>query len=158
MKYALLSLFTLLTVITVVTGCSSKLPADLPKLYPCTIELVAKGSGEPIAEASVSFSPVGEGQKWAAVALTDASGKGTVKTNGSYSGIAVGTYKILLTKTEVYVPSGVKETIDRDGTRHGAVERPVIPDLYNDFEKTPLECTIEQKEQTIRFEVPILTK
>ena len=81
-------------------GCAQKVPADMPKLYSCT--LMVTQDNKPLEGATIAlFHQDTALQKWTAGGLSDQSGKVVLKTQGRYNGVVEGKYKITVTKTEV---------------------------------------------------------
>ena len=85
-----------------VFGCGPKKPSNLPKLHSCTIRLTM--DGKPVDKASVTLFPEGEGENddglWGCAGYTDSKGSVTLKTDGLYSGIPAGRYKVCVFKVE----------------------------------------------------------
>jgi hypothetical protein len=81
------------------SGCGGqRLPSDLPKLYPTVITVIQDGN--PLAGALVTMINVDKSVGWSCVAMTDASGRATMVTNGMYAGTPEGTYKVTVSKHE----------------------------------------------------------
>ena len=85
-------------------GCGGqRLPADLPPLHP-TVLTITQG-GAPLADAVVGAVNVDETILWSGAAVTDASGRATMLTNGMYRGLPEGTWKITVVK-HIRYPEG----------------------------------------------------
>ncbi|MDO5581518.1 MAG: hypothetical protein Q4G69_10295 [Planctomycetia bacterium] len=80
-------------------GCSGeKLPADLPKLLPCSIKIVLE-DGSPVENASVQLIPEdSQYRKWSVGGTTAPDGSLNVLTIGKYKGAVPGKYKVLIQK------------------------------------------------------------
>jgi hypothetical protein len=95
----IIGLFVLFFVVYLLTGCSNKYPDGMPKLYSAQVTIV--GDGQPIANAMVTLMPIDqENSRWASGGQTDYNGVAILKTQGVYSGAAIGRYKVCISKTE----------------------------------------------------------
>lgn len=122
-------------------GCNSRLPDDLPERYPCTVTILSK-DGQPVKEACVMAT--NPESKWASIALTDEQGKAVLKTNGTYSGVPAGTYKIVVTKYDLI---GRGEDVE-------PIEKLVFDQSFAAEDTTPLEMNVDAKKQNdVTFEV-----
>lgn len=81
-----------------VTGCGggADRPEGMPELSPATITVTYKG--QPVEGATVTLAPTSG--TYSAGAVTDASGKAVMKTNGTYDGVAPGDYMVSISKVE----------------------------------------------------------
>ncbi|MDR3109520.1 MAG: carboxypeptidase-like regulatory domain-containing protein [Planctomycetaceae bacterium] len=95
MNYRLLTINLLL-----LTGCyyQPKLPSDIPPLTNCKITVTQ--DGVPLAGAVVSLESIDGGEKWRVGSTTDADGTAVPFTNGLFSGVPQGKYKIIVSKIE----------------------------------------------------------
>jgi hypothetical protein len=126
-------------VLTLFSGCSGNRPDDLPQLYPCKIKILFKN--EPVAETSVSL--VSSDSKWGALGVTGNSGVAEMKTQGVYPGVPAGQFKVLVSKYE----------ITHRGDEIPPDEKMLFNSVFVNTESTPLECTIEKKNNELTFEV-----
>jgi hypothetical protein len=131
--------FVIIFILTLFSGCGGNRPDDLPQRYPCKIKILFKN--EPVTDASVSL--VNSDSKWGAIGVTGNNGIAEMKTQGVYSGVPIGRFKVLVSKYEI--------------TSHGDKIPPDEKMLFNavfvNVESTPLECTIEKKNNELTFEV-----
>jgi hypothetical protein len=138
-----------------ICGCwkTSNLPADFPKIYPCEITVVQEG--KPLADAVVSFSPIGTAGKYSGSCSgsTDTSGLASIKTYAQ-NGVPLGKYKVLISK---WKDEGGTEVEDEFGSKSikGAKVYSYVEAKYSDKDLTPFEIEIkEQKEvQTLQCDV-----
>ena len=142
------------------TGCGGPpRPADLPPLYKTTITITQEGA--PLAGALVALYSEDQTFKWGVAGITDAAGKAEIKTHGQFSGVPLGSYKVVVTKSEPDGGSDVPMT--RPDNAEGAkiqVQRAKTIRLYNLLEKqymnvatTPLTITIEKRRNNKVFDV-----
>lgn len=105
--------------------------------------------GQPVAGATVLFMPDPDGQGRPATGTTDSDGYFYLTTYRRDDGALPGTYRIVVSKTEVgTVPPNEdhasKERAHDYLARHAGRKRakPLIPAIYSDAAKTPLRCTL----------------
>ena len=150
-------IFFLLVSFLVTSGCGGQQrPADLPKLYPCTITV--SQDGKPLGDALVKLISTDPNFKWAVFAQINASGTGKVYTQGLYAGAPEGEYKVVISKEE--------ETAETTGpavTKVGEfgetttvaptmlVVHSLVEKSYTDAETTPLGITISRKGNDKQF-------
>jgi hypothetical protein len=125
--------------IVLLIGCRHQTPDDLPQLYSCQVKILCKN--EPVADASVCITS--PDTKWGAIGITGTDGNAIMKTNGIYAGVPAGTFKVSVTKYEV---------IDR-GKDVPPEEKMLFDAAFATEETTPLECSIERKNNLLTFEV-----
>lgn len=82
-----------LTVLAVVLGCSG---SDRNRPQTANAGGRVTLSGQPVADATVTFSPEGPGR--AASGKTDAEGKFTLSTTNTIEGVVPGTYGVAISK------------------------------------------------------------
>jgi len=150
------------------TGCSDKRPEGFPtKLLSCRV--VVMDGDVPLKEASVSFIPENEKQKFSMVGITDDKGVANIRTTqaGYYAnGVPKGAYKVLIIGSE---PPDLEHTLTIDERadltpdelnayenarqkRIGA--RPLaVPNEFHKMDKTPLTWTVEQKGSELKVNV-----
>ncbi len=132
-------------------GCDrAKRPADLPKLYPCSITL--KQDGKPATGVSVTLLPEEKIlEKWPSAGLTDNSGCAKLVTYGQFKGVPSGKYKVLLGKTETK-----GEDVSEDtplSKRPPIIVYSLVELKYTDREKTPLTLTVDNKSISEDFDI-----
>jgi hypothetical protein len=126
-------------------GCTGKeLPSDLPRLYPCKVRI--ENDKQPVAKASVIFSP--QQGKWSAMGETDENGNLLLKTNGIYTGVPEGRYKVLVSKVQIDPIDATKEL-----TENNMKVIPLIDPLFGDINKTPLEFEVKSTNNIVTFQV-----
>jgi hypothetical protein len=138
MKYSYYFFITIF-VLTLFSGCSGNRPDDLPQLYPCKIKILFKN--EPATETSVSL--VSSDSKWGAIGVTANNGVAEMKTQGIYPGVPAGHFKVLVSKYE----------ITHRGNEIPPDEEMLFNSVFVNTESTPLECTIEKKNNELTFEI-----
>ncbi|MDR2117479.1 MAG: hypothetical protein LBP87_13970 [Planctomycetaceae bacterium] len=141
--------------IFVLSGCGdSSRPKDLPDLQPCTLTITQDNQG--LADAFVMFYTVDPNStKWVIAGNTDANGKVVPKTHGKFSGVPVGEYKIVVTKTEQVEVGAVQQTSgDTTNTPPQKVDIYYLIDkMYTDVLTTPLTITIKNGKNVQTFDV-----
>ena len=144
-------LFTAIFTTMVLTGCSNKL-ATVMVTGTITYE------GEPLADASISFSPVTEGQGHPAYGTTDSSGKYVLQTilGAVGAGTTPGEYMVTITKLEKPKPAQEVRT-DSSGRPIATASsmgppprlKSLIPDRYSSVDTSELTATVEQKRNNV---------
>ena len=81
-------------------GCPKRqnLPDGMPQPHPTVITVIQ--DGKPLEGASIALIPADASNSWNAGAVTDASGKASLKTLNKYEGVVPGKYRIVVTKRE----------------------------------------------------------
>jgi hypothetical protein len=130
-------------ILVIIAGCSgSKLPPDLPKLFPCKITV--QQDGVPLADAKVFLSPT-DGSQWNASGNTNTQGVVELWTHGSYRGVSEGKFKVLISKQEIVNPS---PTTSSDLNQK--IEEPkvynLVEEIYSETEKTPLSIDVSSNQ------------
>lgn len=126
-------------------GCGGN-DSKKPSVYPVTGNV--KMHGAPLANATVAFAPVQQGQT-TAVGTTDAQGNFQLTTYEFGDGAAEGTYKIIITKSAVAAsPSSSSSAGDHGAddptanahTPSGAARsaQSLVPPQYGKKDTTPL--------------------
>ena len=133
-------------------GCSSNLPKDLPKCYPCQIHVIQ--GGVPLVDAVVMLQSPEVGQQWFPMGTTDQTGTAVMFTNGRYPGAPAGVYKVLISKLTFEMgdlgpapPEGTPAYsvwLERASSTSRATYT-LIELQYNDAEKTPHEIEVKSK-------------
>jgi hypothetical protein len=107
---------------------------------------------KPLADATVFFIPT-DGSKWNAGATTNSSGAAELYTQGMYRGIAAGTYKVTVNKTEF--ENKVDPT--RKDSEGGALTTTIFYSLvelkYTDQTSTDLEVVITPHNEPVVLEI-----
>ena len=82
------------------SGCGKKqkLPDGMTDPYPTVITVIQ--DGKPLEGASIALIPSDASNSWNAGAVTDATGKASIKTLNKYEGVVEGKYRIVITKRE----------------------------------------------------------
>ena len=136
---------SLLGVFLLIAGCQK--PSNLPPQYPVsgTISL----DGKPLGGAGIMFLPRGDTRGNGAMAMTDPTGKYTLKTDHGGLGAPEGEYAVTISKV-----------VNRDGTPYvpnpdvaEAGERETLPGTYSDSMKTILKANVPKGGDTINFEL-----
>jgi|SRR5579884_462277 len=105
--------------------------------------------GQPVAGATILFMPDGDGQGRPASGTTDSDGYFQLMTFRPGDGAAPGTYRIVVSKTEVLAAPPDNDHASKQRAqdyleRHSGRKRnkSLIPAIYSDAEKTTLRCTV----------------
>lgn len=128
--------------ITLFAGCGhSDRPADLPKLTPCTLTIVAE-DGSPVEGALVQL--LGDqtpASLWNAGGTTDPEGKLIPMVQGKWAGVVPGSYKIMVKKFNVVKE---KEVPNPETGEMMTIQKniPLIDPTFGKPDKTPLSLTI----------------
>jgi hypothetical protein len=96
---------------------------------------------ELVTETSVSL--INLDSKWDAIGVTGNNGVAEMKTQGIYSGVPEGRFKVLVSKYEITFRG---DEVPPD-------EKMLFNTVFANAESTPLECTIEKKNNELTFEV-----
>ena len=115
---------------------------------PIPVEGVVTLDGKPVEGASVTFAPEGDvGQM--AYGTTDSEGVFSLTTSSEKIGALAGTYKVLVSKTEVGSVPAVKEGADMRQVRRQLIleskkhpPKNLIPKVYGDARLTPLRWQV----------------
>ena len=131
-------------------GCSGEnQPADMPRLYPIEITVIAEGA--PVENAGIGLHSMTPDFKWTVGGITDAQGKAVIVTHGRYIGAPEGEYAVTVEKVESerYDPENPPLTI--------RIYSHTQPE-YTDPEKTPLRITVTRKSRSEALDVGKLEK
>jgi hypothetical protein len=158
MLHKLILFSPVFSLIFVLSGCGdSSRPKDLPVLQPCTLTITQ--NGQELADAFVMFYSVDPANtKWVIAGNTNSNGIVVPKTHGKFTGVPIGEYKIVVTKTE-RVQSGQQISGEKnDMPSHDAPPQKVdvyylIEKQYADVSTTPLTITIKNGKNTQIFDV-----
>jgi hypothetical protein len=126
-------------------GCQK--PPNLPPQYPVSGTITL--DGKPLVGAGIMFLPRGETRGTGAMAMTDQTGKYTLKTDHGGPGAPEGEYAVTISKV-----------VNRDGTPYvpnpdvaEAGERETLPSTYSDSMKTVLAASVPKGGNTINFDL-----
>ncbi|MDR2754540.1 MAG: hypothetical protein LBC20_02430 [Planctomycetaceae bacterium] len=155
MLYKSILFGSIFCLIFVLSGCGdSSRPKDLPDLQPCTLTITQDNQG--LADASVMlYATDSVSTKWVIAGNTDANGKVILKTHGKFSGVPIGEYKIVVTKTE-QVKSGQQQSakeIDTPTLPQKVDVYYLIKPQYTDVSTTPLTINIKNGKNVQTFDV-----
>lgn len=137
-----LAIFSLLVIAFVGCGSSS---GTVPVKGRVTLD------GEPLANASISFIPQGEGRQ--ATGTSDANGEFTMSTIDPKDGALPGTYKVAIVPTSPMdqTPEGLSADEAMAAAAAAAAKRkgkpagPEVPEAYTRVDKTPLTQEVPPK-------------
>lgn len=110
--------------------------------------------GQPVADATVNFSPAVEGKGTASYAKTDANGEYKLQTllGRADAGTTPGDYIVTVSKSEM-VDTG-KTITSSDGTTSPEKKpKELMPAKYVDAKTTPLKATVKQGANNIPLEL-----
>ena len=151
--------FVWLTLLVIGIGLSIGCPqgSDQPAISPVT-GTVTQG-GTPVAGATVTFVPTGDGPS--AAGVTDASGKYTLSTYAGGAGAVPGQYGVKIVKFEtpddaggggVGIDSKEYEAAQQAGAAAEAAEpKNLLPAKYADPATSNLTATVDEGNNTIHF-------
>ena len=164
LNYGLL-LFSLTVAPLAMTGCGGGGGSDLDTQY---VEGVVTLDGKPVPDATVTFVPVTAGQGASATGYTDANGVykltavavGETSASGeAEAGTLPGEYLVGVTKSVTVAPMSAEEA-ETKGIPYkepSVNEVPktthVVPQKYNDPQKSGLKATVTDGENTIPLEL-----
>ena len=144
----------------VLSGCGGpERPADLPPLFSTKITVVQEG--KPLEGAMVRLVSDDLSFAWIVAAITDASGVAEIMTHGQFSGAPLGTYKVVITKTEPENKGDIATARpDNESGEQVQVQQQKTLKLYTLLEKqytqlttTPLTITIQKGKNNEKFDV-----
>ena len=141
-----------LVAMAILTGCPGSSDYQVERV-PATATINYQGS--PVGGATVTFSPEGESGK-AAYGETDANGKVTLSTFGGEDGAVPGSYKVIVTKTEVAGGAAADEELsEEEEEAEGSVtHKPLLPAKYGRRDTTDLTATVtEDGENDFTFDL-----
>lgn len=148
-------------------GCRNRsLPSDLPKLRPVSITITQEG--KPLEGATVTLNQIDGDTKWMAVAKTNAAGVADAFfTNGMYPGVAVGKFKVCVSKMEAVeeknanIPPEPTDPIERSNWAAKYSNMSVttsktfflVEKDFGDPQKTALEIEVQASKNIFAFDV-----
>jgi len=145
-----------------IIGCGGDpRPAGMPRLYPVSIVVIQDGA--PLTNATVQLIPEDEANsRWGPMGMTNASGVAAMRTNARYDGAPLGTYKVVVSKTEMEPhPNPDWANLSQDdpeywrNARIAESLRPVhfVGEQYGSVVDTPLRVEITARERIYEVEV-----
>lgn len=138
-KGTFLVALTLVLATALFVGCKRKTPDGMPKLYPCSVEIIQ--DGKPLADATVTLST--EEHTWAVSGTTDASGVAKIYTHGTYPGAPNGNYVVVVSKQIVEEPEA-QQVSASDAISGGKAYNLVAPE-FGSKDTTPLKIEVNGK-------------
>jgi len=125
------------------SGCS-KAQKSTVDLFPATGKVSL--DGEPIAEATLEFIPVGDTKGQGGAATTDHEGNYSAETPYGEVGLAPGDYQVVISK--LALPKGVHFDVPPDKNLPPADNpyREILPAHYSDRTRTKLTMKMPPKE------------
>ena len=156
-------LFGLVASVIAAAGCGGT-----PTLQTEFVEGLVTVDGQPVAEATVTFVPVTEGQGASATGMTNAQGiyKLTAAVTGEIAakaeaGTLPGEYHVGVMKNVVEVPMSQEEA-EKQGIEYvpppsGVLQEPkitfVVPQKYNSPRKSGIQVTVQPGQNNIPIEL-----
>ena len=158
-------IFSLFAVVALAltAGCGGqKLPDGMPKLNPTTITLTV--DGKPFAGAIISLFPATGTFQWSVSAVTDASGKAVMKTQGNYDGAPEGELKVCVQAVRNIEGETSATEMPTDDYNKMVEWQKAVEDerqtflvagaQYGTAETTPLSITIKKGKNSATFDIP----
>jgi len=134
-------------------GCGGKKKPDgLPKLVPLSVKVIQ--DGQPLAEASVSLvSDKQELLRWPSGGITGADGVAVITTYG-FEGAPEGSFKVVVTKSEITGGAQTQEDAMKAMTGEAQVEGEqhfsLVADEYGSASTTPLTIDVSGSNKEIK--------
>jgi hypothetical protein len=120
---------------TFCSGCGGvKTPDGMPELFPC--EIAVTQEGQPLDGATVTVQSADS--SWNATGGTDSNGKAFLFTQGKYSGVPAGKYKVIINKTVTEKEPSTFE--GKPATKE--VVYYLVEEKYQELQTSPLEIEI----------------
>jgi hypothetical protein len=134
------SAIALLTLVTLIAGCGGG--SSTLKTY--RVEGTVTHNGQPVADASLTFYPIG-GQH-PGYAKTDTHGKYKLSTTAGAveAGTVPGEYTVTVSK-QIIVPTGKKVRGADGGEYNEETTKETLPLKYTTVQNTPFKVTVEAK-------------
>ena len=145
----------LCALVVTLIGCQpSGQPDNLPKLYPCSVTVTQENA--PCTDAEVELFSVDPGFHWTVYGRTDSQGKASLVTHGQFPGVPAGSYKVVVSKREMFQERAPKvdpndPTIITGGSP--TIIFALIDKTYMNRSTTPLELTVAQSAAHQNFDV-----
>lgn len=123
-------------------GCQKleRPPENMPELHPVTVTILQ--GGMPLENAVVRLIPEERTSRWSSGGITDKNGVAVVCTQGKYEGVAVGTYKMTVSKIEMPQPPSAELAPLDVSPNTGEPAYDLISPEYSYPSKTPLRLTV----------------
>jgi hypothetical protein len=133
----------------ILTGCSkTNKPEGFPDIYPCEIKVIQDGT--PLTDAHVTL--LGD-QPWAVGGGTDANGIAKMFTHGTFEGVPVGKYKVLISK-KVLEGAPTQEQLDNPSySGGGGTWYDTVDKKFGVQTATPLEIEVKAGQNSETFDV-----
>lgn len=158
MKNIFLCAFAFVFLVTF--GCGSDLPKGMPKLQPVKVT-VTYDNGKPLANAMVTFLNTDNTLlRWNSTGTTGNDGVATLNTQGSYPGVPMGTYKVVI---DAVLSEGVpfpgqpssedSAALYNEWKKNPEKQYRLIDEKFGDRDKTTLQAEVKKGKQTIEFKV-----
>jgi len=141
----------LILVFPIAVGCSEQTLPGMPKLYKTQVTITQ--DGQPLAGANViAINEDFASSPWSSGGTTDSAGVVHLRTEGKFTGVPIGTYKIAVTKLEdqsgIVLPE--KIATDAEIAEYERLQRQaeaatfqVIDDKFGNLETTPLRLEVK---------------
>ena len=147
-------------VLFVTFGCGSGLPQGMPKLQKVKVT-VTYNNGKPLANARITFLNTDSSLlRWNSSGTTDKNGMTILNTQGSYPGVPIETYKVVV---EAVLSEGVPFPGQPSSEESAALydewkKNPekryrLINEIYEDRNKTTLQAEVKKGKQMFEFKV-----
>ena len=154
--------FALTLALCVLTGCQGKKrPDGLPELFPCVITIIQEG--QPLDGALVQLIPESGGTGWTVSGKTGTNGKANISTHADFAGAPAGTYKVLVSKTEMSpsqftepaqdAPQDEKTAYYNNISSEKRIKYTLVKPEFDDAKKTPLSITVAKGKNEATFDV-----
>ncbi|MCL2305552.1 MAG: hypothetical protein FWC43_09435 [Planctomycetaceae bacterium] len=153
--------FSLALVMCVLTGCPKPRPDGLPELFSCTITIIQ--GGQPLEGAAVRLVLEGGRSDWTVNGRTDAKGVARISTHTGFAGAPAGTFKVLVSKTDMspsQIPELAKDATPAERAAHAdkvSTEKRVkynfVKPEFDDAKQTPHTITIAKGKNEATFDV-----
>ncbi|MDO5552437.1 MAG: hypothetical protein Q4G68_01630 [Planctomycetia bacterium] len=145
----------ILLVSLVLTGCSSEVPDDFPRLHNVTLEFTQEG--KPMTEAEIYLVSADDACPWCVTGTTNNKGQAELYTHGQYKGAPEGVFRVIVQKQK---SEGEKEiTPEEQNSLDDSVQKEpiyiysLVDKKYTTKETTPLEVTIQKGSNYQPFEL-----
>ena len=142
--------WSLVAIVLLLAGCGSGAEESEYRLAPVSGTVTL--DGQPLAGATVMFSPTDVGIGQTSYGVTDAQGNYSLTDPQQRDGVAVGTHKIVVSK--LVQPDGSPIPSGASAADIGAVEQ--LPPKYSDPETSQTIVTVPEAGKT--FDVSLTSK
>lgn len=131
----------------ILAGCSGEPEHDDVEVIPVSGTVTV--DGDVLPAVAVTFVPVGETGGRGGFGGTDASGKFSLKYGDGRDGVPPGEYRVLFSRT--VKPDGTPLGPEEMAADAGAEN--VLPERFNDVERTPIRAVVSQVESEFTFDI-----